>query len=207
MLRPKVPCLCTARRRVQRKTQQPKPARWDKCGKHQTAISESTLPPLTAPGAVHGFWLPISEIPDCPSIDGSIPAAATDTDGGLGGTPAQTQRQQQQAATSHSSRLVGSLRSYSCTVTVVAPPSTRGVAVEVAVVRKTRSYERRTEEERGLAVRSESGEGRPDTFAPTSPPSAPRRSREVARLARSVTTTSAPASAELAATQTGGCFS
>ena len=34
--------------------------------------------------AVHGFWLPISEIPDCPSIDGSIPAAATDTDGGLG---------------------------------------------------------------------------------------------------------------------------
>jgi hypothetical protein len=26
----------------------------------------------------------ISEISDCPSIDGSIPAAATDTDGGLG---------------------------------------------------------------------------------------------------------------------------
>lgn len=39
------------------------------------------------------------------------------------------------------------------------------------------------------------------------PPSAPRRSREVARLARSVTTTSALASAELAATQTGGCCS
>ena len=35
---------------------------------------------------MHGFWLPISEIPDCPSIDGSIPAAATDTDGGLGNT-------------------------------------------------------------------------------------------------------------------------
>jgi hypothetical protein len=26
----------------------------------------------------------ISEIPDCPSWDGSIPAAATDTDGRLG---------------------------------------------------------------------------------------------------------------------------
>jgi hypothetical protein len=30
------------------------------------------------------WLLPISEIPDCPSIDGSIPAPATDTDGGLG---------------------------------------------------------------------------------------------------------------------------
>jgi hypothetical protein len=31
-------------------------------------------------------WLQISEIPDCPSWDGSIPAPATDTDtdGGLG---------------------------------------------------------------------------------------------------------------------------
>ena len=41
---------------------------------------------ILAAGAACSAWLlvQISEIADCPSWDGSIPAAATDTDGGLG---------------------------------------------------------------------------------------------------------------------------